>query len=485
MFRTLALISALLFSLSGALAELPEPENNGVNMIIGDKSGDYYAEVELYYESDSGVELSSITRTVYVPAGGSLAETALAELFSSAGDQEHASPMPGDATLCSIELAGSLATVEVIVDMAGLQDDSELVAMFNAITNTLTGIDGVEAVNILVNSAPESVCGIPAGVLEHNDSSTAVAWSRYQAEAAGFLNNGQMALTRRVALYFPSTNGQWLLPEVREVSFQNEEYASQLMLELISGTNAGNAYANFLSGGASIMTADPEISISSAGERVLEVYLSSTIRDYMLLQGLSEWQLAGAITVTMCSFISGLDAVRVNIDGTPITRLNIRGQNKDFETGLMRRSDFSMYIGSVGSLYFGDGNGGLIEVGRAMSSKRAQSAYSLVTQLISGPSSADQGAQQTMPVGVSAGDLLGVSVTDDVAVVNFSANFYRLCQNMDADGERLLVYSIVNTLCGRPGISAVRIVVEGEQVEALSDSIYLKGELLPNPGIVK
>lgn len=485
MFRKLALITALLFSLSWALAELPEPENTGADMILGEKTGDYYAEVELYYESDSGVELSSITRTVYVPAGGSLVETALAELFSSAGDQEHASPMPGDAALRSVELSGTLATVEVIVDMAGLQDDSELVAMFNAITNTLTGIYGVEAVNILVNSAPESVCGLPAGVLGHNDSSTAVAWARYQAEAAGFLNNGQMALTRSVALYFPSSNGQWLLPNVREVSFQSEDYASQLMLELISGTQEGGAYANFLSGGVSIMTAEPEISVSAAGERVLDVYLSGAIRDYMLLQGLSEWQLAGAITVTMCSFITGLDAVRVNIDGAPITRLNIRGQYKEFGDGLMRRSDFSMYIGSAGTLYFSDGEGGLIKVSRAMSSKRAQSAYSLVTQLISGPSSADQDARQTMPVGVSANDLLGVSVSDGVAVVNVSANFYRLCQMMDADNERLLVYSIVNTLCELSGISAVRIVIEGEQVETLSDSIYLMGELLPNPGIVK
>lgn len=322
-------------------------------------------------------------------------------------------------------------------------------------------------------------------MLFSSDSSTAAAWSRYQAEAAGFLNNGQMALTRSVALYFPSSNGQWLLPDVREVSFQSEDYASQLMLELISGTQAGDAYASFLSGGVSIMTAEPEISVSSAGERVLDIYLSGAIRDYMLLQGLSEWQLAGAITVTMCSFIAGLDAVRVNIDGAPITRLNIRGQYKDFDDGLMRRSDFSMYIGSVGTLYFSDGDGGLVKIDRAMSSKRAQSAYSLLTQLISGPSSADQGAEQTMPVGVSANDLLGVAVSDGVAVVNFSANFYRLCQMMDADAERLLVYSIVNTLCELPGISAVRIVIEGEQVSTLSDSIYLMGELLPNPGIVK
>lgn len=485
MFRRLALITALLFSLSWALAELPEPESTGVNMILGEETGDFYAEVELFYESDSGVELSGITRTVYVPAGGSLVETALAELFNSAGAQEHASPMPGDAALRSVELSGALATVEVIVDMAGLQDDSELISLYKAITNTLTGIDGVDAVIILVNSAPESVCGIPAGVLERSDFSTAAAWSRYQAEAAGFLNNGQMALTRSVALYFPSSNGQWLLPDVRDVSFQSEDYASQLMLELISGTQAGNAYADFLSGGVSIMTAEPRISVNSAGERVLDIYLSGTIRDYIILQGLSEWQLAGAISVTMCSFIPELDAVRVNIDDVPITRLNIRGQYSDFPDGLMHRSDFSMYIGSVGTLYFSDRDGGLIQVGRAMSSRRAQSAYSLITQLISGPSSADQGAKQTMPVGVSAGDLLGVSVSDGVAVVNISADFYRLCQMMDADGERLLVYSIVNTLCELPEISAVHIIVEGEQLEALSDSIYLKGDLLPNPGIVQ
>lgn len=485
MFRKFALAAALLFSVSCALAELPEPEDTGVNMILGEKTGDYYAEVELFYESDGGVELSSITRTVHVPTGGSLIETALEELFNSAGAQEHASPMPGDAALSSVEISGGLVTVEIMVDMAGLQDDSELVTIFNAITSTLTGLEGVDGVNILVNSAPEGVCGVPAGVLEHSDPSTAAAWSRYQAEAAGFLNGGQMALTRSVALYFPSSNGQWLLPEVREVSFQNEDYAYQLMVELTAGTQAGGAYASFLSGGASGATSAPAISVTSAGERVLDVYLSGGVRDYMLLQGLTEWQIAGSITVTMCSFIPGLDAVRINIDGEPITRLNIRDRYKEFADGIMRRSDFSMYIGSAGTLYFSDGEGGLTAVERAMSSRRAQSAYSLVTQLISGPSSADGGAQQTMPVGAGVNDLLGVSVAEGVAVVNFSANFYRLCQMMDADDERLMVYSLVNTLCELPGIYAVRIAIEGEYVDTLSDSIYLRGELLPNPGIVR
>jgi len=56
---------------------------------------------------------------------------------------------------------------------------------------------------------------------------------------------------------------------------------------------------------------------------------------------------------------------------------------------------------------------------------------------------------------------------------------------MTENEERLLVYSIVNTLCTLPDVSAVRLTIEGEQIYTLAGSICLTGELLPNPGIIE
>ena len=71
------------------------------------------------------------------------------------------------------------------------------------------------------------------------------------------------------------------------------------------------------------------------------------------------------------------------------------------------------------------------------------------------------------------------------ATLNMTSDFYRLCQLMTEEEERLLVYSIVNTLCTLPSVSAVRITIEGEIIESLAGSIYLTGGLLPNPGIIE
>ena len=483
MRRIAAFIIAMLLTTT-AYAELPAPERQAPQMILGEQTGGYYADIELFYESGNGLELSTVTKAVYVPEGETVIDAALRELFKPADDQGFLSPMPGDASIRSINYGCGLVTVDLSINIAGLQSEAELVSMFKSITNTLTAIEGVEYVNILINGRQESICSLPVGALSYNDNSAAATWAQYQADSTGFHDSG-MPVERNVALYFPSANGQWLLSEVTPIVFYDSNYAEQLLLALINGSTAGTAYSNFLSGGSSILAASPVISVNNAGQRLLYISLSNTTRDYMVLQGINEWQLAGAVTLTMCSFIPELDAVRLTIGDTLIERLNIRGQYHDFPDGLMCHSDFSMYSGSVCTLYFAASSGKLVPVQRAVSSERSASAYMLLTQLVSGPSSADSSAAAVMPAGMTSSDILGVSVQSGIASVNFSDAFYRLCQMLNAEEERLLVYSIVNTLCDLPGISSVRILIEGEQIETLSGSIYLMNDLLPNPGFAE
>ena len=113
---------------------------------------------------------------------------------------------------------------------------------------------------------------------------------------------------------------------------------------------------------------------------------------------------------------------------------------------------------------------------------RAQSPLSLLYALLDDILSCENSAQ-IFPTGVYYDDILGISVEDGIAKVNLSANFYRQSQALDAAGERGVIYAIVNTLCELDGISGVRFYIEGISSKTLSGSIYLKGVLLPNPGL--
>ena len=97
---------------------------------------------------------------------------------------------------------------------------------------------------------------------------------------------------------------------------------------------------------------------------------------------------------------------------------------------------------------------------------------------------AQSDSASVFPTGVYYDDILGVSVSDGIASVNLSANFYRQAQALDATAERGVVYAIVNTLCELEGIAGVRFYIEGISAQTLSGSIYLRSVLLPNPGLV-
>ncbi len=484
--RIATAVLALLLTALPALAELPEPASEPTDMILGETRGVRRTEAVIYYKALDGTELTAVRRTLEVPEGETVVQAALEELLSPRGTSNVVSVAPGDAEILGIETARGFVTVNLSVDIASIQSDQELLMMIAAISNTLLSLSGVTGVNVLIDSRQESAFGLPTGVTTASEGDVTVLAAQYQVEEERFLGTEESAveLTRTVALYFPSVNGQWVLPELRRVSFQDADYAAQLLDELIAGSSGGSAYASFLSGGVSVLAAEPQLYVTSAGERVLDVYLTGALRDFLILQGISEWQMAAAIALTMTTFIPELDAVSIYIDGTALTQLNVRGNLRSFSDGLLRRADFAPYIGGVAPIYFSDGQGGLIKVERAMSARRAQSAYSLILQLISGPSSSETGAHAVMPLGATADDLLGVSIADGVAAVNFSANFYRLCQTLDAADERTLVYAIVNTLCEMPDVNAVSILIEGERVETLANDIYLKSDLMPNPGMV-
>ena len=102
-----------------------------------------------------------------------------------------------------------------------------------------------------------------------------------------------------------------------------------------------------------------------------------------------------------------------------------------------------------------------------------------------GPAAWETGAARVMPDGVSIDDVLGVRIAGGEAVVNLSSNFYRCCQSLTPQQEQNLIYAIVNTLTSLTTVSSVRFQVEGEAADYLVSTIYLRGPLLRNPGIIR
>ncbi len=85
----------------------------------------------------------------------------------------------------------------------------------------------------------------------------------------------------------------------------------------------------------------------------------------------------------------------------------------------------------------------------------------IVRELIKGRGK--EGLSRTVPEGTR---LLSVSVVDGVAYVNFSREFQNKHWGGTA-GERMTIYSVVNSLCELPGIDKVQFLLEGEKQESI------------------
>ena len=111
---------------------------------------------------------------------------------------------------------------------------------------------------------------------------------------------------------------------------------------------------------------------------------------------------------------------------------------------------------------------------------KADNLYSnTIKELIKGPE--DSSLNKTIPDGVK---LLSIEVEEGLARVDFNR---ALIDNHwgGSTGERMTVYSIVNTLTQFSDISQVLILIEGKKVETLAGHLDLSKPLSTNEIIIK
>lgn len=492
--RITALLMAFAFMLSGCVPNkrdgdaagsiaMPEPTEEPENMILGEQQTSRLSNVSLYYAMSDGAMFSQVSVGIQADAGKSLPEAAVEALLSpSSGEEMYFST--GDTHMLSCEYACGIATVNLSIDARNVQSEQEELALLTAIGNTLLGIDGVRGVNVLIGGQSESFGQLPQGVQTEVIPSVTASYAQLLAEHDHLLTDRAVPVTRTATLYFPTAVGGWLVPELREVSFDSDDYVGALIEALKAGPMEQTCAVASIPAGAELLDPNPKVETLSNGEHALTLNFSSTLANYLAFSGLEIWELAGSLALTVCSFLPEIDAVRILVSGDPITVCQIGDSIVRFDDGLIHRADFSGMIGSVATLYLADSFGALQPVKRAVSTRSALSPRNLLSELFYYTDMDDGQLSFPVPENVFAEDILGIQVSGRVARVNLSANFYRCCQVLDASAERSVVYCMVNTLCAMDSIKAVRFYVEGVSADTMAGSIYLRSPLMANPGIV-
>ena len=489
----LALLMAIAMGLSGCMLgrqepeaaneiQLPEPSEEPENMILGETLSNSFNEVTLYFASQDGTSFSTFNRNILTEAGQSLPEAAIKALLESGAGRGIRAI--GDTQLLACESACGTVTACLSIDARNVQSPLELLGLETSICNTLLGLDGVEGANVLIGNVSESFCQLPLGVQTEQISSVTASYAQLQAERDRLSQMDSEPIERTALLYFPTATGDWLVPELRRISAQPDELATALIDALKNGPMREACAIPSIPEGVELLDGNPSVRTLPSGERSLDLNFSSTLANYLAFSGLDVWELAGSITLTMCSFMPDLDAVRIMVNGDPVTTCDLNGNILRFRDGLIRRRDFSGRIGSTATLYLVNDEGALEPLQRAVSTRSALSPRSLLAELFRFGNGGDGHLRFPVPESVFPEDLLGDQISGGIARINLSGNFYRACQTLNAREERSLVYAMVNTLCQLGGVRGVRFYVEGRAADTLAGGIYLKSILLPNPGII-
>ncbi|MBE5781776.1 MAG: hypothetical protein E7329_00510 [Clostridiales bacterium] len=501
LYRILCLLCACVL-LSGCGAQNPSAAPNVTLPPVeskhiapeNDVNQTYIQTALLYLPSVDGTRLLSVPETLTLSASHSNAEALCRALLVHPGT-ELAAPLGEGVALSlastdAVEVSGGVATVSLSASALRLSHEA-LFTVGQALANTLCQFGDISYVNVLIAGVQPGLdiaATLPAGCFQSNtreDLST--LWARASAPKTA----ARRAIS--AALYYPATAGKGILCEARTLSFAEISPAAmaQTLLEALSSG------AEYLPGLpkypdlVGLLSEEPVLE-ETGGMRRLALHFDEALNAQLLEAGITRSVMVASLTYTLTTFLPGLDGISISIGSERLTALTPSatytgaGETIYFADGLIRRRDFVSFLLDECTLYFATREGMLQKVSRAIPFYEARNARALVNQLILGPQSIDSvsALSPALPQALRDADLLGVALDGDTLVLNFSSQLPMLCEGMDETQERLLIYSLVNTLTELSPVKKVSIYIMGEQPETLAGALFLPGDFWPNLNIL-
>ena len=463
---------------------------------IGQMENARTATVQLYLPSIDGTRLVAVNRRAALSPFRWHADTLLEMLFAYEGDE--AQPLPRAEALklqSPVEISCGAATVNLSATALTLSHE-QLYTVFQAIANTLCRCDGIDSVNLLIAGVQPGLdvaSETPTGALHLNSTDDlSTLWDRALSQRSAA--DGTRRLVQDVTLYFPAAGGRGVLCENRTLAFSNAtlpHMARTLLDALSEGPKVLTDLPAFPPLHAYLAT-EPAVNETS-GEKVLTLRFSQDLNAALLDAGVTRSCMAASLVYTMTTYLPNIAGVEMFIGDEKLTSLTPEGTYQSagetmlFTNGVMRRSQFGIFLLSRAKLYFASDDNTLAPVYRAVPWYEAPNAHYLITQLIKGPDYYDAGNDHlspVMPAGAGAGDILGTACSGGTALVNLTQRFRDIAAHMSVQEERLMVYAMVNTLTELENISEVCFFIDSSQPDTFVSAISLPGVFLRNVDII-
>jgi len=485
---------------SHSMGQLPEAQSL-YEAPFGDASMEYEAKATLFLPRKDGSRLLAVQETLKFSNARHGAETVVRALIAHPGN-DTVDPLGGGVELTltgnnPVEVSRDVCTVNLGPSCRQL-DAQDFYTLCQAIANTLTEFPDIQYVNVLAAGSQASldVYGmLPVGTLNRRTSEDLDAiWNQ---AALSMLKAGENAQTQRLTLpmtlYFPTQGGVGILPEVRTITFAGQS-PDKIALGLIETMSQGAQYvedAPAIPRLAELLSQPPVVeNLSSGGGRVAILHFESSLNEELLACDITRSSLMAGLTYTLTTCVPELSAVKVCIGEewiesvTPISQYTEQDMIV-FADGLQRRGDYASLLLGYAQLYFAQ-SGRLMRVDREVPCYEIRNPRYLIAQLLQGSQTYDSVSRLTrvLPEGLSDADIIGLAVQGDTLLCHLSENFWQACQSMTEEEERLMAYSLVNTLCASDSVKRVRFFFGGEQKDGWTGGVYWRGEFMKNTGIV-
>ena len=467
---------------------------------IGDAKLEYLQPAIFYLPRHDGNRLIAVTDTVTLSEGRLLAENIVRLLLEQSGSAI-ASPLGGDVKLSlyganPVEVSGDVATVNLAASALQL-DRKTLFLISRAITNTLTELDSIQYVNTLVMDKKlglDLASTLPVGAMTRSMGEDIGAL--YEQQLSGRVQAGENAagkhLTATATLYFPLSVINGIMAEARNITFFSMDPADMAVALLeeiavgaavVQGSPAMPLLADYLTE-APIFSQPADI-----GGSLITLRFSYLLDDMLNTLGVSRASCVAAMCYTLTTFLPNIAGIEVYIDGDRVEHAMLGGTNGIlFDDGIMRRSDFAALLLDNCTLYFADEAGQkLVTVARPIPFYQTGNPRALLNALFKGPLAMDSvpNAKAVFPAdSIKDSDIIGISLSGDMLLVNFSNTFLKAGQALTAQEDRLLAYALTNTLLHATKAKRISFFAGSSQIGGFTDEISWKGTFLYNVGIV-
>ena len=392
-----------------------------------------------------------------------------------------------------VELSGGVCTVNLGSSALQLSYRSFYTVAL-ALAATLCELDGVESVNVLV--ADQSVGLDVAGGLAMGSitgrpgENLPVLWEQMEAKRTPLGGDmRQTPLNSAATLYFPLAEGNGVLCETRDISFEGQtpqQLASGILREMSNGSlriTGVPVMPDLLS----LMLHEPLTSELADGGRLITLSFQEDAPALLQNRGIDPACLIAAMVLSLSTFIPGTAAVSVRLGEQPLTQLvSSRFGTVSALGGLMRRASAEIFLRDLTTVYF-EKDGLLVSCEKTVDRETADSPRARLAALLEGPDAQDleKGISATLPSAAGEEDILGIAARDDTLLVDLSERFRAEIQALGPEKEMLLCYSMVNTLCENTDLRRVCFFFEDEQVETIAGTIYWAGTFDRNSGLIE